>query len=114
MIAELGGEGFYTFVEDGAVKGVFRTKKRLTMSKATHGAQRSTSETSPITMSSQDGESTLSLNKGVSNVTKADLHVTLDEAKHTYGNTAVTNNGGAYAIKGDEVTFLKRRRMDRR
>ena len=105
MIAELGGEGFYTFVEDGAVKGVSGQKETNDVKGYTWSATFNLGDLSN-NYEFADGESTLSLNKGVSNVTKADLHVTLDEAKHTYGNTAVTNNGGAYAIKGDEVTFL--------
>ena len=99
MIAELGGEGFYTFVEDGAVKGVSGQKETNDVKGYTWSATFNLGDLSN-NYEFADGESTLSLNKGVSNVTKADLHVTLDEAKHTYGNTAVTNNGGAYAIQG--------------
>ena len=44
----------------------------------------------------------LSKTDGKSTVNKADLHVTLDTVERTYGDAALTNEGGKYAIKDGE------------
>ncbi len=97
MIDELGGEGFYTFVRDGAVDGVSGQKKTNDVDSYTWSAAFKLGELAQNYEFADSGDDTLTVDNGVSKVTPATLTIQLDNVNRTYGDISKPQ----YSIKDD-------------
>ena len=97
MIDELGGEGFYTFVRDGAVDGVSGQKKTNDVDSYTWSAAFKLGELAQNYEFADSGNNTLTVDNGVSKVTPATLTIQLDNVNRTYGDISKPQ----YSIKDD-------------
>ncbi|OUO91374.1 filamentous hemagglutinin N-terminal domain-containing protein [Cloacibacillus sp. An23] len=101
MIAELNGTNGLTFAQtaDGAVDNLVPGK--TTTNNVDEYEWSASFSLGALSQNYEfvDSASSITVSDGKSTVGKAELHVTLADATHTYGNAAVTNNGGKYTIE---------------